>query len=240
MSETISLRISELHLKLQNCGFILSTFFEAFDQSHTEQNDEQILLLCVLFAAGSPLTCKWMDRDFQQYSERSLALLKIMKNNSTNSTDDAELDDAVAFPNELYRHASKESRTERLSFVAHVLDEIMVLFEEDQTHAPWSSSAAEDFLNVISQQANGVRSCVSSSQSSPKIFASHAAVKKIVLNSECCLYFGQAGIGKHTHHKKNQRKMTMYFKRSHSADAWELVRKEIRLHLYRVHRVATA
>ncbi|XP_072312597.1 interferon a3-like [Eucyclogobius newberryi] len=175
----------------------------------------KILLVCVLFTAGSSLTCKWMDKDFQIYSKASLALLKTMKKHSKNSTDEFELDDAAAFPNELYKHASEESRVERLRFVAHVLGEIDALFEQDQTHASWSASSAEDFLNIISQQADAVRSCV----------------------------------GKHKHHLKNQRKMSLYFKRlsrhvlehmGHSADAWELVREEIQLHLHRVHILATS
>uniref|UniRef100_A0A8C6S6M0 Interferon n=1 Tax=Neogobius melanostomus TaxID=47308 RepID=A0A8C6S6M0_9GOBI len=158
----------------------------------------RILLVCLLFA-GSSLTCKWMDTNFKRYTEGALALLKTMKMNSTNSTDDAELPDAAAFPNELYRHASKAPRSEKRSFAAHVLDKIVVLFGEDQTHASWS-------------QADGVASCVSI-----------------------------------TSHKKSHRKMSMYFKRlalhvleemEHSADAWELIREQVRLHIYRAHRLA--
>ncbi|CAL1599962.1 unnamed protein product [Knipowitschia caucasica] len=177
----------------------------------------KVILVCALFtAAGSSLTCRWMDNHFKQYIDSSLDLLKTMKNDSLNSTD-VELDDAAAFPNELYRHASRESRRERLSFAAHVLNEIYALFEEDQTHAPWSARVVEDFRDIIEQQANGVGSCVQ--------------------------------IGKHTHHRKNHRKMTMYFKKlsrhvlahmRHSADAWELVRAEVRLHLHRVYLLATS
>uniref|UniRef100_A0A8C6SQA2 Uncharacterized protein n=1 Tax=Neogobius melanostomus TaxID=47308 RepID=A0A8C6SQA2_9GOBI len=168
----------------------------------------RILLVCLLFA-GSSLTCKWMDTNFKRYTEGALALLKTMKMNSTNSTDDVELPDAAAFPNELYRHASK--RSEKRSFAAHVLDEIVVLFGEDQTHASWSARTGEDFLNVITQQADGVASCVSI-----------------------------------TSHKKSHRKMSMYFKRlalhvleemEHSADAWELIREQVRLHIYRAQRL---
>uniref|UniRef100_A0A8C6SPF9 Type I interferon n=1 Tax=Neogobius melanostomus TaxID=47308 RepID=A0A8C6SPF9_9GOBI len=176
----------------------------------------RILLVCLLFA-GSSLTCKWMDTNFKRYTEGALALLKTMKMNSTNSTDDVELPDAAAFPNELYRHASKAPVSENvpsICFAAHVLDEIVVLFGEDQTHASWSARTGEDFLNVITQQADGVASCVSI-----------------------------------TSHKKSHRKMSMYFKRlalhvleemEHSADAWELIREQVRLHIYRAQRLAEA
>uniref|UniRef100_A0A8C6S8F1 Uncharacterized protein n=1 Tax=Neogobius melanostomus TaxID=47308 RepID=A0A8C6S8F1_9GOBI len=174
----------------------------------------RILLVCLLFA-GSSLTCKWMDTNFKRYTEGALALLKTMKMNSTNSTDDVKLPDAAAFPNELYRHASKAPVSEnKHSFAAHVLDKIVVLFREDQTHASWSARTGEDFLNVITQQADGVASCVSI-----------------------------------TSHKKSHRKMSMYFKRlalhvleemEHSADAWELIREQVRLHIYRAHRLAEA
>ncbi|KAJ0060045.1 hypothetical protein NL108_002835 [Boleophthalmus pectinirostris] len=174
----------------------------------------KILLVCLLFSAGSSLTCKWMDRDFKQYSESALVLLKTMK---TNSIDDIEVDDAVAFPDQLYKHASKQSREERLSFVAHVLDEIYALFEENQTHASWPENTVDDFLNIISQQANGVRRC--------------------------------AGKQTTNHHKKNHRKMSLYFKRlsrhvlehmDYSADAWEFVREEVRIHLHKVHLLASS
>uniref|UniRef100_A0A8C6SQ25 Uncharacterized protein n=1 Tax=Neogobius melanostomus TaxID=47308 RepID=A0A8C6SQ25_9GOBI len=171
----------------------------------------RILLVCLLFA-GSSLTCKWMDTNFKRYTEGALALLKTMKMNSTNSTDDVELPDASAFPNELYRHASKAPRSEKRSFAAHVLDEIVVLFGEDQTHASWSARTGEDFLNVITQQADEW---------------------PLVVN--------------HHQHKKSHRKMSMYFKRlalhvleemEHSADAWELIREQVRLHIYRAQRLA--
>uniref|UniRef100_A0A4W6F2V7 Uncharacterized protein n=1 Tax=Lates calcarifer TaxID=8187 RepID=A0A4W6F2V7_LATCA len=74
--------------------------------------------------AGSSLSCRWMDHKFRQYSENSLDLLDTMVNNSTNSTEDAEVEDTVAFPNDLYSQASKASVSHQLNFSCQTLSEI--------------------------------------------------------------------------------------------------------------------
>uniref|UniRef100_A0A8C6WIE8 Interferon phi 4 n=1 Tax=Neogobius melanostomus TaxID=47308 RepID=A0A8C6WIE8_9GOBI len=176
----------------------------------------RILLVCALVGAGSALSCRWMERKYQEYRDSSLAQLNAMANNtiSINSTEDYE--DAVTFPNELYNQASKAVAEERLRFVVQLLEEIFALFDgEDQTFVSWQEMAVDDFLNVITQQADGLlASCVSI-----------------------------------TSHKKSHRKMSMYFKRlalhvleemEHSADAWELIREQVRLHIYRAQRLAEA
>uniref|UniRef100_A0A8C6SP71 Interferon phi 4 n=1 Tax=Neogobius melanostomus TaxID=47308 RepID=A0A8C6SP71_9GOBI len=157
----------------------------------------RILLVCALVGAGSALSCRWMERKYQEYRDSSLAQLNAMV-------------DAVTFPNELYNQASKAVAEERLRFVVQLLEEIFALFDgEDQTFVSWQEMAVDDFLNVITQQADGLRSC----------------------------------------HKKSHRKMSMYFKRlalhvleemEHSADAWELIREQVRLHIYRAQRLAEA
>uniref|UniRef100_A0A8C6SQK3 Uncharacterized protein n=1 Tax=Neogobius melanostomus TaxID=47308 RepID=A0A8C6SQK3_9GOBI len=137
-----------------------------------------------------------MERKYQEYRDSSLAQLNAMANNtiSINSTEDYE--DAVTFPNELYNQASKAE--ERLRFVVQLLEEIFALFDgEDQTFVSWQEMAVDDFLNVITQQADGLRSCVS------------GPWQLIVL-------------GKHFD------KTT-----GHSAETWEWIRKEVKLHLLR-------
>uniref|UniRef100_A0A8C6SSJ1 Interferon a3 n=1 Tax=Neogobius melanostomus TaxID=47308 RepID=A0A8C6SSJ1_9GOBI len=167
----------------------------------------RILLVCALVGAGSALSCRWMERKYQEYRDSSLAQLNAMANNtiSINSTEDYE--DAVTFPNELYNQASKAVAEERLRFVVQLLEEIFALFDgEDQTFVSWQEMAVDDFLNVITQQADGLRSCISSQS-----------------------------------HKKKNKKLNLYFKRltthveqmGHSAEAWEWIRKEVKLHLLR-------
>ncbi|XP_029977697.1 interferon a3-like [Sphaeramia orbicularis] len=160
-----------------------------------------IFLVCLfvsLYSTGSSFSCKWMTHKFRQYSQNSLTLLDTMGNNSG----DAEEESTVAFPNALYRHAFRASAEDRLAFVVQILEEITVLFEEDQSSASWEETTAENFVNIVTQQAHGLRSCIVS----------------------------------HSHRRRNK-KLNMYFKRlshsqmGHNADAWELIRKEVRTHL---------
>ncbi|XP_055360630.1 interferon a3-like [Betta splendens] len=161
------------------------------------------LLLCLLaaaFSTGSSLRCKWMDHKFRQCSENCLNLLETMANNSTNTTGHA----AVTFPTDLYSQASKASAEDKVGFTVQVLEEVVVLFEEDHSSASWEQVTVENFLSVVTRQAEGLRSCTGS-------------------------------------HKKNK-KLQMYFKRlsrhvleqmDHSAESWELIRKQIKTHLMR-------
>ncbi|KAK7919345.1 hypothetical protein WMY93_010629 [Mugilogobius chulae] len=87
---------------------------------------------------------RWIEHKYADYRDNYLSLISAMANNSMssivslNSTEDVDLEDAVAFPNELYNVASKAS---------------------DQSSASWHESAVDDFLNVVTQQADGLRTC---------------------------------------------------------------------------------
>ncbi|XP_042253573.1 interferon a3-like [Thunnus maccoyii] len=168
-------------------------------------------LLLSLYSAGSSLSCRWLGHKFRQHTENSLELLDTMANNSTNTTEDAELE--VAFPHDLYTQASKASVGERLGFVVQILEQTAALFEEAHNSTSWEEKTVEDFLNVVTQQADGLRSCNGSNS-----------------------------------HKKNK-KLQMYFKRlsgyilgrmGHSAAAWELIRREIKIHLFRADQLASS
>ncbi|XP_051273607.1 interferon a3-like [Dicentrarchus labrax] len=178
----------------------------------------RIFFVCLslsLYSAGSSLSCRWiMDHKFRQHSENSLALLDTMANNSTNTTEDAEVEDTVAFPNLLYRQASKASAEDQLAFTVQILNETAALFEEDHSSASWEENTVEDFVNVVTQQADNLRSC----------------------------------IGSHGH-KKTNKKLQMYFmklsshvlkKMGHSAEAWELIRTEIKTHLMRADQLVSS
>ncbi|CAL9699449.1 unnamed protein product [Knipowitschia caucasica] len=167
------------------------------------------LLFCAVAGVGCALGCRWMEHKYPQFRDSSLGLLKAMANNSitfTNSTEEDDFESTVDFPNELYNLTSKAAREEKLKFMGQLLDEIVALFEEDQTSAPWQETVMDDFLNIISQQADGLRACVSSQNL-----------------------------------KRKSKKLSMYFKRlstlleqtSHSTQAWEWIRTEVKVHLQR-------
>ncbi|XP_036937177.1 interferon a3-like isoform X1 [Acanthopagrus latus] len=215
----------------------------------------RILLVCLSLSvnsAASSLSCRWItDEKFRQHSENYLQLLDTMvslcllslddvhwmtllycvfpsthdvcvcvcvcvcvlqANNSTNSTEDDEVKNT--FPEHLYSQASKASAEDKLAFTAQVLNETSVLFEEDHSSASWEENTVENFVIVVTQQADELRSC----------------------------------IGSHGHKKKNK-KLHMYFQRlsshvlqrmGHSAEAWELIRKEVQFHLMRANQLVTS
>ncbi|XP_029383897.1 interferon a3-like [Echeneis naucrates] len=166
-----------------------------------------VCLFVALYSAGSSLRCNWMDHKFRQYSENCLDLVDSMAHNSDNSIEDAvEAENIVAFPNDLYSLAFRASAEDKIGFVVQTLDEVVELFEEDHSSASWEDKPLRDLLNIVTQQAEGLRSC----------------------------------IGGHSH-KKNK-KLHLYFKRltrnvlkemGHTAESWELIRREIKAHLMR-------
>ncbi|GLD60087.1 uncharacterized protein AKAME5_001202800 [Lates japonicus] len=198
----------------------------------------RILFVCLflaLYSAGSSLSCRWMDHKFTQYSENSLDLLDTMVNNSTNSTEDAEVEDTVAFPNDLYSQASRASAEDKLGFTVQVLEEMAVLFEEDHSAASWEESTVKDFVNVETQQADGLRSCTGSHSHKKKNKKLHMYFKRLsghvlermdhsaasweestvkdFVNVETQQADGlRSCTGSHSHKKKNK-KLHMYFKR---------------------------
>nr|AFP94214.1 IFN2 [Oplegnathus fasciatus] len=164
-----------------------------------------VCLFLSLCSAGSSLSCRWLDHKFRQHSENSLDLLETMVNNSTNTTEDAGVKDTVAFPNELYSQASKAAAEDKLGFTVQVLEETAALFEEDHSSASWEENTVENFVNVVTQQADGLRSCIGSHK------------KK---NKKLHMYFKRL-----SSHVLEQM--------GHSAEAWELIRNEIQTHLMR-------
>lgn len=50
---------------------------------------------------------------------------------------------------------------DKVAFTVQVLDETAALFEEDHGSASWEENTMENFVSVITQQADGLRSCVS-------------------------------------------------------------------------------
>uniref|UniRef100_H3C0V7 Interferon n=1 Tax=Tetraodon nigroviridis TaxID=99883 RepID=H3C0V7_TETNG len=167
------------------------------------------LSLCVC-SQGSPLGCRWLEEKFTQYSSLSLNLLDNMKSNSTNSSLEAE--DTAIFPEVLYRQTFNASAEDRLAFAAQILNETAALFEEDYSGASWEEKSVENFVNILTQQADNLGSCVASPGQSR--------------SKELHKYFTRIS----TH---------ILRKTDHSAGAWELVREKIRSLLMRAHLLLT-
>ncbi|MED6237606.1 hypothetical protein ATANTOWER_029137 [Ataeniobius toweri] len=154
-----------------------------------------------------------MDHKFRQYSENSLDLLDMMANNSTNSTEDEE-QNTVAFPHHLYTQVSKATAEGKLAFTVQILKEVCALFEEDDSSSSWQEITVEHFLNVVNKQADELHSCIGTQGQMKKSTKVHMYFKR--LSNEILKKMG------------------------HSAEAWELIRKEIKVHLMRADHLVSS
>uniref|UniRef100_A0A8C2ZD10 Interferon n=1 Tax=Cyclopterus lumpus TaxID=8103 RepID=A0A8C2ZD10_CYCLU len=111
-----------------------------------------------VFSSASSLSCRWMHHKFRQHSNNSLDLIERMAHTSTNTTEDAE----VSFPHNLYNQASEASAEDKLRFTVQILEEMAALFEEDHSNASWEENTVDHFLIVVTQQADGLHSCIKS------------------------------------------------------------------------------
>ncbi|XP_042078782.1 interferon a3 [Haplochromis burtoni] len=168
-----------------------------------------------MYSTGSLLGCKWIVNDrgdiMGQFRVYNKRALGFL---DMMITKDAEIEHTVAFPNRLYRKTSKATAEDKLAFTVQILEEVAALFEEDHSSASWEENTVENFLNIVNKQAEELRSC----------------------------------IGSHSHKKKTT-KLHMYFKRlshhilkemGHSAEAWEVIRKETKAHLMRAEQLASS
>ncbi|XP_033963891.1 interferon a3-like [Pseudochaenichthys georgianus] len=165
-----------------------------------------VCLSLSLWTAGSSLSCRWMQHKFQQFSKHSLDLIDTMANNSTNTTVDA----GVGFPYRLYTKTSKASAEDRLHFLVQILKEMVVLFEEDTSNASWEENIEENFLQFLTRQEQGLRSCIGTHKKE---------------NRKLHRYFQRLS----SHVLK---------KMDHSAEAWELIRNKMKTHLVRADLLA--
>ncbi|CAK6965018.1 interferon a3-like [Scomber scombrus] len=134
-----------------------------------------------------------------------------MDNNSTKTTEDAELE--VDFPHNLYDQVSKASTRHRLVFIVQVLKDVFKLLEKNHTSASWEEQSEENFLNLVIRQTHELRHCI----------GSHSHKWK---NDDLNKYFH--ALSDHI------------TKMGHSAEVWELIRMEIQTHLFRVDQLASS
>ncbi|XP_030610909.1 interferon a3-like [Archocentrus centrarchus] len=146
-----------------------------------------------------------------KFKQHNEETLNLLDAMANNSTNSTELEDTVVFPNHLYRQASKASAEEKLAFTAQILEEVAALFEEDHSSASWEESTVRNLLNIVNKQAEELRSC----------------------------------IGSRGHKKKNRQYLKrlsddVLKKKGHSAEAWELIRKETKAHLMRAEQLTSS
>ncbi|KAF3704169.1 Interferon a3 [Channa argus] len=205
-----------------------------------------VCLFLALCSAASSLSCNWMDHKFRQFSKNSLDLIDTMANNSTSTTGGAEEDDTVTFPSDLYSQA-RASAEDKLGFTVQVLEEVVRLFEADHSSASWQESTVENFLNIVTRQAEGLRSCIGAHIHTKKNKKLHMYFKRLshhVLENKASFSIDLSNDNTHIHlviiigliieHQINSSLQ------GHSAEAWELIRKEIKTHLLRTDQLVSS
>ncbi|XP_028332655.1 interferon a3-like [Gouania willdenowi] len=172
------------------------------------------LFACVILCAlcvSSGFTLRCPWID-QKFKQYSEETVKLLDNMVKNSTNTSiELD--LAFPHHMYERASKAPAEEKLGFLVQVLNEVFALFEEDHTDAHWDEKKVNDFLNVLSRQAAELNACVTA--------RSHMKHKNL-------------------HHYFQRLSSNVLELKNHSSEAWEITRKEVKVHLLNVDLVASA
>uniref|UniRef100_A0A671RAL1 Interferon a3-like n=1 Tax=Sinocyclocheilus anshuiensis TaxID=1608454 RepID=A0A671RAL1_9TELE len=154
--------------------------------------DLRLVQLCLLLSAcsfSSVLSCRWIQHKFQHHHGVSLDLIRkilLLIEREVSKNDD-------------YYYLKKDTiicPEKQILFVIQALMEITVLF--DDAVVPWDAKKLADFLNVMHEEIDGLRSC---------------GAYKMKRNKKLHLYF------------ERLRHMTeMKTDRDHS---WEIVRKRV-------------
>ncbi|XP_056324849.1 interferon phi 4 [Danio aesculapii] len=148
---------------------------------------------CVLLSVSfsSVLGCRWVKHKLQHHHGISLDLLRRM---GEKIHDDNE--DINPIPYDLINNHRMAEPEKQIQFVIQALVEITALF--DDSLVPWDAKKMDDFLNIMHEEIDGLRSCGS---------------YKMKRNKKLHLYFNRL------------RRMTEL--NTDGGRSWEMVRKRV-------------
>ncbi|XP_051523389.1 interferon a3-like [Myxocyprinus asiaticus] len=112
--------------------------------------------LCLFLSVcriSSVMSCRWIKRKFQHHHGVSLDLIGNMGEKITENQ--AHIN---PIPYEMINNHRSAEPEKQILFAIQILVEITGLFE-DAEDAPWDDKKMEDFLNVVHEEINGLRSC---------------------------------------------------------------------------------
>ncbi|XP_059386167.1 interferon phi 4 [Carassius carassius] len=115
----------------------------------------RLVQLCLLLSAcgfSSVLGCRWIKHKFQHHHGVSLDLIRKKGEKVHNDHEDVN-----PIPYELINNHRRAEPEKQILFVIQALKEITVLF--DDAVVPWDAKKLEDFLNVMHEEIDGLRSC---------------------------------------------------------------------------------
>ncbi|XP_073685093.1 interferon a3-like [Garra rufa] len=156
--------------------------------------DLRLVQLCLLLSAcgfSSVLSCRWIEHKFKQHHGSSLNLIRNMGEKIHNDHKDIN-----PIPHDLINEHREAEREKQIQFVIQALIEITALF--DDAVVPWGAKKRDDFLAVMHEEIDGLRSC---------------GAYKMKRNKKLHLYF------------KRLRQMTEVNK--DGGQSWEIVRKRV-------------
>uniref|UniRef100_A0A3P9BFZ3 Interferon a3-like n=1 Tax=Maylandia zebra TaxID=106582 RepID=A0A3P9BFZ3_9CICH len=171
----------------------------------------RILFACLFLALSTDSSSLSCRWMDHKFRQHNEETLNLIDTMAKNSTNTTEVEVTVAFPNHLYHQVSKSSAEDKLAFIVQILEEVAALFEEDHSSASWEDSTVRNLLNIVNKQAEELHSCVSSLSKTTKL---HMYFKRL------------------SHHILKEM--------GHSAEAWEVIRKETKAHLMRAEQLASS
>ncbi|XP_026079077.1 interferon phi 4 [Carassius auratus] len=112
----------------------------------------QLCLLLSVCGFSSVLGCRWIKHKFHHHHRVSVDLIRKMGEKIHNDHEDVN-----PIPYELINNHRSAEPEKQILFVIQALKEITVLF--DDAIVPWDAKKLEDFLNVMHEEIDGLRSC---------------------------------------------------------------------------------
>ncbi|XP_055031197.1 interferon phi 4 isoform X2 [Misgurnus anguillicaudatus] len=99
------------------------------------------------------MSCMWIKHKYLQHQTVSLHLIEKMGERIIKGHIGIN-----PIPHELLNNQKTAEPDKQLLFIIQTLEEIAGLFEDAES-APWDHKIIDDFLNIINEQINGLRSC---------------------------------------------------------------------------------
>ncbi|XP_056465082.1 interferon phi 1 [Gadus chalcogrammus] len=177
-----------------------------------------LVLKCVDPALSSVVTvqsCDWL-RLYGDLSNDSMSLLDQMGGEMTDQQC------PIPFPESFYRHIQKDKMEAKLEFIGDSLTQIIQLYHGNLSSVSWDHNKTERFLITVDRQAREINSCVMANKQKVQRTARQADSQEESQTHK-----------KLAHYYKKLFRVTVH-RMGESAESWELIRKESKMHLERL------
>ncbi|XP_030202190.1 interferon phi 1 isoform X1 [Gadus morhua] len=175
-------------------------------------------ILTLVFLCSSVVTvqsCDWL-RLYGDLSNDSMSLLDQMGGEMTDQQC------PVPFPESFYRHIKKDKMEAKLEFIGDSLTQIIQLYHGNRSSVSWDHNKTERFLITVDRQAREINSCVMANKQKVQRTARQADSQEESQTHK-----------KLAHYYKKLFRVTVH-RMGESAESWELIRKESKMHLERL------